>query len=147
MGGVVDTNILLYAANSSASEHEAAHRFIDATRKTLEHWYLTEGILYEFLRVCTHPRVFPSPLDAKQALSFLQPLVLSESYAILTIGDGHWDALTATVQSTRHVAGNLFFDVRTVALMREHGIRRIYTADDDFARFTGIEPVNPLRAA
>lgn len=36
---------------------------------------------------------------------------------------------------------------RTVALMREHGIRAIHTADADFHRFKEITVVNPLLAS
>ena len=41
--------------------------------------------------------------------------------------------------------GNLFFDIRTAVLMREHGIRVIYTADTDFLQFEEIEVINPLK--
>lgn len=36
------------------------------------------------------------------------------------------------------------FDLRTVALMHKHTVRRIYTADTDFLQFERIEVVNPL---
>ena len=39
-------------------------------------------------------------------------------------------------------AGNFFFDLHTAALMREHGIRRIASADRDFAKFGNIDVVN-----
>jgi predicted nucleic acid-binding protein len=37
------------------------------------------------------------------------------------------------------------FDIRTVVMMREHGIRRVYTTDTDFLQFSGVEVINPLR--
>jgi predicted nucleic acid-binding protein len=40
--------------------------------------------------------------------------------------------------------GNLFHDVHTAALMREHGIKRIVTRDTDFQRFPFLEVVDPL---
>jgi len=145
MGGVVDTNLLLYAANSDSPEHAAAHRFLSGTLRSPERWYLTEGILYEFLRVSTHPRVFPRALDAADAASFLEPLLASPSYSVLAMGDSHWPVLGETLKGLRHPAGNLFFDIRTAVLMREHGVRQIYTADHDFVRFDGLRVVNPLR--
>ncbi len=55
--------------------------------------------------------------------------------------------------ATEHARAHVFLqeagrsvDVRTVALMREHGVRRIHTADTDFLQFPGIEVVDPLRA-
>lgn len=45
----------------------------------------------------------------------------------------------------RRPSGNLFFDIRSVALMREHGVREIYTADAGFKLFSGIKALNPIR--
>ncbi len=42
-----------------------------------------------------------------------------------------------------HLAGNVIHDAHTAVLMREHGIRRIYTRDTDFHRFPFLEPIDP----
>ena len=39
---------------------------------------------------------------------------------------------------------NILFDVRTAVLMREHGVRQIYTADTDFLQFDDLQVVNPV---
>ena len=144
MAGVIDTNLLLYAANAEAAEHAAAHRFLTAAGRSADRWYLTEGILYEFLRVATHPRVFPRPLSKPQVIEFLHPLWSGSVFTVLTAGDRHWELLQAELGSLAHPSGNLFFDIRTVVLMREHGVRSIYTADVDFLQFKDIEVINPL---
>jgi toxin-antitoxin system PIN domain toxin len=145
MSGVVDTNLLLYAINRDAREHVPAYRFLVDTAQSESRWYLTEGIVYEFLRVSTHPRVFPKPLQAAEAMSFVRALLDSAHFGLLTAGSRHWPTLDAVLAEIRHPAGNLFFDIRTLALMREHGVRRIYTADSDFLQFSGIDPINPLK--
>jgi len=145
MAGIIDTNILLYAANRDAEENKAAAAFLRAAVESADQWYLTEGILYEFLRVSTHFRVFDKPLSWKQSLQFLRPFLTSSNFLILGAGDGHWAILERVLASLTHPAGNLFFDICTVALMREHGIKRIYTVDTDFLQFADIEVVNPLR--
>lgn len=55
--------------------------------------------------------------------------------------------LATVLAGLTHPSGNLFFDVRTAVLMREHGVRRIYTTDTDFLQFDDLEVVNPLRPA
>jgi toxin-antitoxin system PIN domain toxin len=145
MPGIIDTNILLYAANRDAEEHAAASRFLHNAATAAEQWFLTEGILYEFLRVATHPRVFSRPLSWREALSFLQPLVQNRNFLILTAEDHHWKLLEDVLAALTHPSGNLFFDVRTAVLMREHGIGKIYTTDTDFLQFAGIKVINPLR--
>lgn len=145
MAGLIDTNILLYAANADAPEHARSYNFLTEAGRSAERWYFTEGIVYEFLRVATHPRVFPNPLTKMQALAFVEPLWHAPTFAILTAGDRHWDLLKQEMLALPHPVGNLFFDVRSVVLMREHGIRTIYTADTDFLQFKNIDVINPLQ--
>lgn len=144
MSGVIDTNILLYAANSGAREHRSARRFLSDCGLHAGLWFLTEGICYEFLRVATHPRVFPVPLSADEAMQFLDVLLKSDRFNVLTAGTKHWFCLRRLLVRAPQPSGNLFFDLRTVALMHEHAVSRIYTADTDFLQFTGIEVINPL---
>lgn len=146
MPGVIDTNILLYGVNADAPEHQAARKFLFDVGATADTWYLTDGILYEFLRVATHHKVFPKPLGWQEALDFLQPLLDAPNIALLQSGPSHASILRDVLDALTHPSGNLFFDVRTVVLMREHGVRRIYTTDTDFLQFAAIDAVNPLRA-
>jgi uncharacterized protein len=145
MAGVIDTNLLLYAANRDAAEHPSAVAFLRSAGSGTEPWYLTDGILYEFLRVTTHHKVFDRPLTWQQATRFLKPLVESPSFRILDITEKHWGILEQVLAEIPHPSGNLFFDIRTVVLMREHGIREIYTADSDFLQFAGLRVINPLK--
>ncbi len=147
MAGVIDTNLLLFAANRDAQEHAKAQAFLtDQVHGGSGRWYLTEGIVYEFLRVSTHPKVFDRPLSWEEALAFLRPVLDSDQIAVLVAGHRHWEVLAELLPDLTHPSGNLFFDIRTWVLMREHGIRRIYTADTDFLGFPDIEVVNPLRS-
>ena len=146
MGGVLDTNLLLYAANADAPENGAAVAFLTRAAASADAWYLTEGISYEFLRVSTHPAVFPRPLSAVEALSFLDALLEPERFRLLSASTRHWDVLRAVLADLHHPAGNLFFDIRTAALMREHGVRKIYTSDRDFLQFSDLEVLDPLAA-
>ncbi len=142
--GLIDTNLLLYAANEDAPEHSTAKAFLESATASPETWFLTDGILYEFLRVVTHPKVFPRPLDWNEALDFLDPLIEADNLQRLQPGENHWKTLRALLPLLTHPSGNLFFDIRTATLMREHGVRLIYTTDTDFLQFPDIEAVNPL---
>jgi len=41
------------------------------------------------------------------------------------------------------LSGNLLLNAQTAILMKEHGIRTIYTRDTDFHRFPFLEVVDP----
>jgi uncharacterized protein len=142
---VVDSNILLYAANRGCPEHQLSLDFLRETALTGDVCFLPENVIYEFLRVATHPRVFPQPLRASEAVSFLDSLLSVSSFRVLGATERHWSNLRALLRELGEPGGNFFFDVHTAALMREHGIRRIATADNDFSKFTDLEVVNPIR--
>ena len=144
MSGVVDTNLLLFAANSAVGEHEVSRRFLEGCGRDAGLWFLTEGICYEFLRVATHARVFPSPLSAAEAMAFLDAILGSGRFEVLSAEPDHWPVLRGVLSAHPRCSGNLFFDIRTVALMKEHSVRTIYTADTDFLQFKDIEVINPL---
>ena len=62
---VVDTNVLIYGAEKSCNEHAHCRDRINGWRGQAESWFLTWGIVYEFVRVTTHPRVFVRPWGSK----------------------------------------------------------------------------------
>ncbi len=141
---VVDTNVLVYAAQEESPFHDACQQLLTKAGRQASAWYVTWGIVYEFLRVTTHPRVFRSPWNAQQAWGFIAALFASPSLSVLTAGDRHRRVAEELIQGTPYISANLWHDAHTVVLMREHGIRRIYTRDTDFHRFPFVEPIDPM---
>jgi predicted nucleic acid-binding protein len=78
-------------------------------------------------------------------MDFLHPFTTNPHFLILTAGDRHWGLLPAILEKLTYPSGNLFFDIRTTVLMREHGIREIYTTDTDFLQMPELKVINPLR--
>jgi toxin-antitoxin system PIN domain toxin len=141
---VVDTNILVYAANPRAPHSDECLALLESWTRQSAAWCLTWGICYEFMRVVTHANVFRSPWSAAQALQFLEELQLSPGFYILTATERHAAVLARTVAEMPELSGNRMHDLHTAVLMREHGIRVIYTRDKGFQRFPFLEPVDPL---
>lgn len=143
---VVDTNVLVYAADADSRFHEACRDWIERQRGRPDAWYTTWAILYEFLRVTTHPRVMRRPWSVAEAWAFVSALLASPGLSVLAAGARHADVAANVFEELPHVAGNLLHDAHTAILMREHGIRRICTRDADFNRFRFLEVVDPLQA-
>ncbi len=78
---VADTNVLVYAADASASEHDRCRALVEGWRRRHDAWYLTWGICYEFLRVVTHARVLRRPWNMNDGVRFLQALQESPGLA------------------------------------------------------------------
>lgn len=140
---VIDTNILVYAVNSDSPCFAVCRERIEEWRKGSSAWYLTWGIVYEFLRVSTHPRLFRKPFEAKRAWAFIESLLISPSLGFLIPTDRHRAAASEVIAKMPLLSGNLLLDAQTAILMKEHGIRTIYTRDTDFHRFPFLEPVDP----
>lgn len=141
---VVDTNVLVYAADTSAPEHARCRALLEQWRAESAAWFLTWGICYEFLRVVTHPRVLRRPWTGPAAQEFLEAVTASPGLAMLVQTDRHGEVLRDIIQEVPGLAGNLWHDVETASLMREHGIRRICTRDTDFHRFPFLEAIDPM---
>lgn len=141
---LVDTNILLYAANRDCPEHATARSVLGRLYSEGTPWCLSWGILYEFMRVATHRAVFPSPLTAGQASGFLAPFLDSELVTVLAPTDRHRSVLSRILEKRPSASGNLFHDIHTAALMQEHGVEEILTSDTDFLQFDFLKVTDPV---
>jgi uncharacterized protein len=142
---VVDTNILLYAANGDAPEHAVCHGLVQRWREEATPWYVTWGIVYEFLRVATHPRGWPQPFPMGAAWRFIEAVLAPSHVGVLIETDRHERVAAEVLRTTAGLSGNLLFDAHTAILMKEHGLRTLYTRDVDFHRFPFIEVVDPIQ--
>ncbi len=142
---VVDTDILLYAADRDSPDHAPCRKRLDAWRRQSLPWHLTWGVVYEFLRVATHPNVFRKPLSVAEAWSFVEATLASPSISLLVATERHRQVADEVFSELPDIRGNLVFDAHTAILMREHGIKTIYTRDTDFNRFPFVDVVDPLQ--
>lgn len=141
---VVDTNVLVYAADEDSPYHARCRELLDGWRRQASAWYVTWGIFYEFLRVTTHPRVFSTPWSAAQAWSFIEAVLAAPGLGVLVPTERHVAVAAEVMRDVPHLSGNLMHDAQTAVLMREHGIKTIHTRDTDFHRFPFLEPLDPV---
>ncbi len=141
---VVDTNLLLYAVNPDSPDHTRARGLLEEWRAGERSWFLTWGIVYEFLRVSTHARVFPRPLDLPTAHAWLAALLAGPGVSLLVETERHDDVLGEQIAAHPRLRGNPVHDLHTAVLMKEHGVGEIRTADSDFHQFGFLTVVNPL---
>jgi toxin-antitoxin system PIN domain toxin len=140
---VVDTNIFVYAADAGSQWHVKSRDWIEQRRGSPDAWYVTWPILYEFMRVTTHPRVMRRPWTVAGAWAFVSALLASPGLGVLTATERHADVAAQVIAELPWLAGNLIHDAHTAILMREHGIGKICTRDADFRRFAFLEVVEP----
>jgi hypothetical protein len=143
---LVDTNVLVYAADVRSRFHAVCKDWLDRQHRRPDAWYITWPIVYEFLRVTTHPRIAQQPWTVQAAWGFVTVLLLSPGLAVLVPTQRHADVASEVFREFPHLGGSIMHDAHTAILMREHGIKQICTRDTDFHRFPFLEVIDPLRA-
>ena len=141
---VVDTNLLIYAAVREFRKHDQASRLLAEWGSSAEPWHITWSIAYEFLRVVTHRSALPRALTFADAWGFIEDLQASPSFAILVETDRHAEVVRDLTREYPRIAGNRLHDLHIAAVMREHGVVEIRTADMGFHQFKFLRVVNPL---
>jgi toxin-antitoxin system PIN domain toxin len=144
---VVDTNILVYAARSDSPFHAPCREAVERWRAQQGAWFTTWSVIYEFLRVMTHRGISARQWTVGGAWSFVEAVAASPGFKVLTETSRHRDVAREVLEALPELSGKLLHDAHIAILMREHGIRRIYTRDTDFFRFPFLEPVDPVRSA
>lgn len=139
----LDTNILVYARREELPHHKKALEILTFLAVGPKPWALPWPCIYEYLRVVTHPRVFHPPTDIDTALLDLESLLNSPMLVLLGEGSSHQAHMQLVIESG-NASGNLVHDAHIAALLIEHGVIELLTADRDFARFPGLRTRNPF---
>ncbi|MER2527119.1 MAG: TA system VapC family ribonuclease toxin [Candidatus Competibacter denitrificans] len=129
---IVDLNVLLYVVNADSAHH----------RPLLEWWNqavnqeslgLPWVVLLGFLRISTHPKIFPSPLAPEIALRTVDTWLSLDNIRVVREREQHWEILRSLLEESG-TAGNLTTDAHAVLI----------SCDNDFMRFKGLRWENPL---
>ena len=139
----LDVNILLYASDTSSPYYSEAREFLDSCVSAQDLFYLCWPTIMGYLRIATHPSIFDEPLALEEAAANVQTLLELPHCRCLTEGDGFWEVWLGVAEGTG-IGGNLVPDAHLAALLRQHGVRTLYTHDRDFRRFDFLDVRDPL---
>lgn len=139
---LIDANLMLYAYYPRAEQHERSKAWLEAVLSAASPVRLAWMTVLAFLRISTSPRIFEEPLTMNEAASTVTSWLAQPAVEILEPGERYWSILLDLL-SDAQVAGALVPDAALAALAIEHG-STLYTTDRDFARFRGLQTVNPL---
>lgn len=140
---LVDSNILIYAHDESASNHAVAKDFISELVKTTG-FALSPQIFFETTAILTDPKRVASPLDSKQVDGMWKQYMTHPKINILSIDSDVVQAFFALLQEY-NVNGQKVFDVVLAATAIVHGLEGIYTNNTkDFEVFKELKTRNPL---
>ena len=138
-----DTNILVYAYNVSAPEHDPAVRFLSRHLRDRE-FALSELILVEFYVLIRNAAIFPNALSSSEAAAVIEELRSNPFWTVLKggidVSDLVWAASAASDFPRRAI-----FDARIAYSLAAEGVTRFATRNtDDFRRFGTFEIFDPI---
>jgi len=139
---ILDVNLLLYAVNRNAPGHAKAKAWLERAVSGDEPVGFSWIVILAFLRLTTRPGVFAKPLRPERAFDILGEWLDQPPARILTPGPRHLSILRALL-APLGAAGNLTSDAHLAALAIEHNAE-LWSSDNDFARFSGLNWRNPL---
>ena len=142
MSATLDANILVYASDSSAATHGPAEALVRRLAAGPEILYLFWPVLLGYLRIVTHPGILTNPLSPVTAMRNIESLLDRPHVRAPGEADGFWSVFRST--AGERPRGNDVPDAHLAALMRQHGVRLLYTRDRDFRRFDGIDVRDPF---
>lgn len=142
---IVDANLLLYARNDADPRHSAARAWLEdvlngSTRVGLPWWSLAA-----FVRIATNARAFPSPLSSVDAARQVGEWLDAPRAWLAEPTTQYREVFTSLLRS-HDVRGPLVTDAQLAALAIDHGVP-VMSTDADFARFRGVEWLNPLETS
>ena len=144
MSFAVDVSVLLYASDEGSPHARRARDFLAERAATREVFCLAWPTLMGYLRIATHPAVFAAPLTPDEAMRNVDALVGLAHVRLLAEEEGFWEVYREVAGAVA-ARGNLVPDAHLAALLRQHGVRTLYTSDSDFRKFAFLEVKDPFR--
>ena len=139
---VPDINLLVYAYNDGAPDHEAARRWweglVNGAERVGVPWIVATG----FVRLMTHPRVLTAPVSPTDAIALVSDWFRYAHVSPINPGAEHLTHLQRNLEAAG-VGANLVTDAHIAALAMEYQAE-VHSNDADFSRFPGLRWRNPL---
>ena len=139
----VDVNVLLYASDQANPRYDRALQFLLNRASDPELFCIAWSTLMGYIRISTHPSIFSHPLSPEEALENVESLLNQPRVRVLSEDDGFLVMYRKTT-GRFPVRGNLVPDAHLAALLLQHGVGKIYTANSDFKKFEFLEVKNPF---
>jgi uncharacterized protein len=135
----IDTNVLIGIMVSSSTFHS---EMMDGLNNLDDELCTTPTNIGEVLRLLTHSKVFSSPLKLEKAIDALSLLIEAYDIRILDEDTNWWKELGEITKQIPGLKGNEVFDARIALCLRQHKVKRIWTRDADFKKYSFLQVIS-----
>ncbi len=138
-----DTNILVYASNTAATEHVKSLAVVNEMLARPSDWILSDQVLWEYYKALRHPRILEKPRTATQAAEQIRFLREKSGVACCTYEISLFPSVLKHLEAVRFPYQRTHDTVLAVTL-RHHGVKVFYTRNGkDFAGAGFDEIIDP----
>ncbi len=138
-----DTNLVVYAANADAPQHEPARVFLE-TLGERQDVVVCELMLVEVYLKLRNPMILRRPLDAATAAAHCQAIRNNANWHLVESAPVMAEVWRRA--SARDFAVRRIVDARLALTLRHHGVDEFATSNEkDFAGFGFTRVWNPLK--
>lgn len=146
MSSAVDADLLVYAHNTSVSQHPRARAFVESTMlgDGDEEFVIVHQTLFELYTALSSALILPKPLTSLQAWEVCKiyldhPRLQTIAYAAPVI------EIVQPLLKQHPQRGKRFFDLVLAATLKYHGITKLYTHNTKhFLGYEFLKVENPL---
>jgi len=138
---IPDANLLLYAYDKGSRWHEAARSWWENLLSGNEPVGLCAPVVFAFIRVGTHSRVYVNPMPLQTAIRHVETWLERGNVRFLVFEKMDVPVAIRLLGATH---GGMATDVQIAAIALRNRAT-IHTADDGFAQFPNLSCRNPLK--
>lgn len=140
----LDTNILVYASNTAATEHAKSLALVNQMLASPSEWLLADQVLWEYYKALRHPRILEKPRTAVQAADHIRFLREQSGVACCAYEISLYPEVLRRLEDPRFPYQRTHDTVLSVTL-RHNGVTAFYTRNGkDFADAGFDELIDPL---
>lgn len=139
---VPDINLLIYAYDSSSPQHQKAATWWKDCMLGSEEIGLATAVIFGFVRLSTHPKVFQTPLTIAEASARVETWLKQPHVRVIEPSPQHVSDVLGLLNQL-DTAGNLTTDAQIASLAKQEKAA-LHSNDTDFLRFPGLNYHNPL---
>ena len=140
----LDTNILIYASNRAAPEHDKAIEVVHAMLANPSDWIIADQVLWEFYKALRHPLILSKPRTARQAATQVRFLREEAGVACCAYEIRQFSAVLARLEDPKFPYQRTH-DVVLGETLRGNGVTAFYTHNTkDFADAGFAHLIDPI---
>lgn len=140
---VPDANLLLYAYDESSPFHARAKAWCEEVMSGPSPLTLLPAVVFGFVRIATHPRVFKDPFSVSEAADHVRSWLAMRHVQLHEMLPEDVACALGLLEAAG-TAGNLTSNAQIAAVALRLDAE-VHTADLDFGRFPKVRFLNPLR--